>query len=97
MEAGRKGEGSEGEHGGDQSGISQSIPCWTVCELVAVSRHENKHRQNVTQGAALHANTHTHTLLSKHTESQTLKHIIIIDENTKINVIDIRGTLLFSL
>ncbi len=30
---------------GDQRGISESIPCWTVWALVAVSRHENKHRQ----------------------------------------------------
>lgn len=30
---------------GDQRGISESIPCWTVWELVPVSGHENKHRQ----------------------------------------------------
>lgn len=30
MEADRKGESSEGGTWGDQSGISESIPCWTV-------------------------------------------------------------------
>lgn len=30
---------------GRSKGISESIPCWTVWELVAVSKHENKHRQ----------------------------------------------------
>lgn len=85
----QRGRGFRGGTCGDQRGISESIPCWTVRELVTVSKHENKHRQ-MWRRPGLHAKLcrFTHTLLSVYTKRQTSKHIIITDENTKINVIN---------
>lgn len=73
---------------GDQRGILESIPCWTARELVAVSGHENKHRQmrhrdGFTRKASLQ-NTHAPEHIPTKTENASLSQIIV----QKISVIN---------
>lgn len=68
-----KGDSSEGEHAEIKAAF-QSVPCWPVRGLVAVSRHDNKHRcvQHV-------ARWKTNTPQNTHREAATKERQVLLN------------------